>query len=247
MNREWCYCLWRVNYVLVVVIVFLPTQNDSTVFMDTVCDSPCFRCTRGECEQWWSLFQMYKRWMWTMMSLFQMYKRWMWTMMVPVSDVQEVNVNNDGPCFRCTRGDCEQWWSLFQMYKRWMWTMIVPVSDIQEVNVNNDGPCFRCTRGECEQWLSLFQMYKRWMSTMMVPVSDEQEVDVNNGGPCFRCTSGECEQWWSLFQMNKRWMWTSCQPHQQSLTLTCSWPPCRRFPSVWRLKTRSVRQDSGVE
>ena len=27
---------------------------------------------------------------------------------VPVSDVQEVNVNNDGPCFRCTRGECEQ-------------------------------------------------------------------------------------------------------------------------------------------
>ena len=29
-------------------------------------------------------------------------------MIVPVSDIQEVTVNNDGPCFRCTRGECEQ-------------------------------------------------------------------------------------------------------------------------------------------
>ena len=41
-------------------------------------------------------------------------------MMVPVSDEQEVDVNNGGPCFRCTSGECEQWWSLFQMNKRWM-------------------------------------------------------------------------------------------------------------------------------
>ena len=54
------------------------------------------------------------------------------TVIVPVSDEQEVNVNNDGPCFRQTRGGCEQWWSLF------------PVSDEQEVDVNKlpDPPAF---------------------------------------------------------------------------------------------------------